>query len=193
MLDHREKEAKEASPETAKYAYLTYDPLRRMIRQMDDECIFDDIPFSLVHQDLFPHNMLISAEEDYRGGPVLSAFLDWDRAMVLPAFELCQPPEWLWAWPEDGDENESTATVLPEDEEGREIKAIFDAAAGFDVVRLAYAPEYRLARVVMTFALWRVTSQEMLKQGEKAVDEWEKVRAEMQAMWEWLVDFEDLE
>lgn len=55
---------------------------------------------------------------------------------------------WLWAWCEDGPEDDRLAgelpPPLPPDAQG--LKRLFDDAAGPIYTQFAYKPQYRLAR-----------------------------------------------
>ena len=114
--------------------------------------------------------------------PTISAILDWDSAVIASAFLSAAPLMWLWDWKYDEDENERLANNVLPTAEGRELKALFEEAAGEDHIRLAYEPAYRLARQLVLFAINDVRSNEAYREGGKAmIQEWAVVRPQGKA------------
>lgn len=107
---------------------------------------------SLYHEDLHPHNNLVSPTTQ-APEPIITGVLDWDCAAFSLSFMSSAPPLWIWAWLDDEDEDERTANDTPPTEEGRELKEVFGQAAGPLYVRYAYPSAYRLARRLMRFAI----------------------------------------
>ncbi|KAJ0124448.1 hypothetical protein J7T55_005786 [Diaporthe amygdali] len=101
--------------------------------------------FALSHLDLEPRNILVDPGTS-SDSPIISGILDWDSAVLAPAFMSCAPPMWIWNWQEDEDEDERLANEEPATIEQKELKTVFEAAAGARYVHSAYHPAYRLAR-----------------------------------------------
>ncbi|KAK0722352.1 hypothetical protein B0T26DRAFT_702394 [Lasiosphaeria miniovina] len=140
----------------------------------------DNVSCSLAHLDLECRNMLV----DPGAAENLSslAVLDWDGAILGPAFMSCAPPMWLWTRTADRVcpcaqcLGELTANDDPATPEARELKQLFEDAAGPDYLRFAYQPQYRLARKLVRFAL---RTQYTDKDGDEAsemLDEWHDLR-----------------
>lgn len=105
-----------------------------------------------------PHNIIIHhpASPDE---PMIKAFLDTDSFYFSPKFSCCEPPMWLWTPTEPAFEDaygrldERLANRTMENEERRDIKALFDEAVGPEFVRLSYPEEYRIARYLYRTAI----------------------------------------
>ncbi|KAL9617771.1 MAG: hypothetical protein Q9160_007484 [Pyrenula sp. 1 TL-2023] len=121
-----------------------------------------DNHYCLCHLDLAPRNILI--DENALESPIITGVLDLDIAVFGPSFLACGPPTWLWAW-DDGGTSTSTGAEderllndpLPTEEQ-RQIKQVFDDAAGTYYCQLAYTAEFRLARKLCHFAMTRIDS-----------------------------------
>ncbi|KAI1631773.1 phosphotransferase enzyme family-domain-containing protein [Biscogniauxia mediterranea] len=146
-----------------------------MASELDADGWFSDVPISLVHLDLGPHNILVDVDTRSED-PIISSILDWDSAVLFPMFLACEPPLWLWAWNEDEDEDERTANDIPPTLEARELKQMFEEAAGPDYMRFAYRPEYRLARKLSSFAIEGISSTDRILEAGKMLKEWRKLR-----------------
>ncbi|KAJ5715913.1 uncharacterized protein N7483_013094 [Penicillium malachiteum] len=83
---------------------------------------------------------------------------------------------WLWAWNEEGDEDERLAGKTPSSPESRQIKELFDEAAGPVFLRYAYHPQYRLARILFRFAIEGISSNEDFDRVDLLQREWDEVR-----------------
>ncbi|KAK4452745.1 hypothetical protein QBC34DRAFT_492246 [Podospora aff. communis PSN243] len=168
-----------------------------MARDMDAAGIFKDVPYSFFHTDLFPRNLL-AVVKPKPGHPVLTGVIDWDSARFFPAFMAAKPPIWLWRWAayastdsdsdpdsgsassaryrlddDDDSDDEAKAGDVPASERDREIKALFEQAAGETYMRYAYGREYWIARKLFTFAY-----EDRYKTFEPAVAAWEDYKAE---------------
>ncbi|KAI1501895.1 hypothetical protein F5X99DRAFT_408512 [Biscogniauxia marginata] len=151
------------------------DQLCTMASELDVDGWLSDVPISLAHRDFGPHNILVNVDTD-KQLPIISAVLDWDSAVLVPMFLACTPPIWLWGWKIDEEEDERTANDIPPTPEARELKQIFEDAAGPDYIRFAYRPEYRLARQLCTFALDGMASNERLREAGDMFTEWKQIR-----------------
>ncbi|KAI1193311.1 hypothetical protein F5X97DRAFT_336852 [Nemania serpens] len=131
--------------------------------------------YSLAHLDFHPRNIHVSPTSDMQL-PIISGILDWDSAILAPKFVTCRPPLWLWAWTDDEDEDERTADDEPPTPELRELKRLFEEAAGLEFEQFAYQPAFRLARQLFHFALNGVHSNEEFKEATAMLQEWQSVR-----------------
>lgn len=111
---------------------------------------FEDNAMCLCHFDFAARNIQVDPDSKHA---ILAAVLDWDMSGIAPTFMACAPPQYLWDWHDEEDEDERTADNIPETEENRTLKLTFEEAAGATYIRYAYAPEYRLARRLFRFAL----------------------------------------
>ncbi|KAK6955569.1 hypothetical protein Daesc_003209 [Daldinia eschscholtzii] len=150
------------------------DQFCHMVSDLRDWDCFDNCHISLAHLDLEPRNILINPISD-ASSPILSAILDWDSAILAPQFMCCKPPFWLWAWQGDDEEDERIANDEPPSPEGRQLKQLFEEAAGPDYVRFAYKPAYRLARQLVRFAVQGLCSNEDYNEARKMLQEWKEL------------------
>jgi aminoglycoside phosphotransferase (APT) family kinase protein len=137
-----------------------------------------DMQYSLAHLDLAPRNILV--DPTISSDPprhLITGILDWDSAVLAPRFMSCYPPLWVWAWQDDEAEDERAANDDPGTAQGRELKALFEEAAGTDYVRFAYGASYRLARRLVRFAIDGVRSNEDYKEAQVMLQEWAEVFA----------------
>ncbi|MBE3049300.1 aminoglycoside phosphotransferase family protein, partial [Candidatus Bathyarchaeota archaeon] len=139
-----------------------WDGLSQMTSELDADGWLTDRHNSIAHLDFAPRNILANPTPDTQL-PIISAILDWDSAVLAPAFMSCAPPLWVWAWQDDEDEDERTANDDPPTANGRELKKLFEEAAGEDYLRLAYEPTYRLARQLCGFAINDIRSNESFR------------------------------
>ncbi|KAI5926869.1 hypothetical protein F4810DRAFT_653870 [Camillea tinctor] len=148
-----------------------------MAAELEADGWFSDVPISLAHLDLGPHNILINIDlHTNEDAHIISSILDWDSALLLPMFAACTPPMWLWGWKEGEEEDERNANDIPPTPEAREIKQLFEEAAGPEYMRFAYRPEYRFARRLLTFALDGMSSTDGILEAGKMLKEWRKLR-----------------
>lgn len=153
------------------------DAFSTMASELDTDGWLENLPNCLAHLDFAPRNILV----DPTSGPdesIIKAVLDWDSAVLSPIFMACAPPAWLWGWREDDDEDERNANDLPPDPHNRQMKQIFEAAAGEEYMKFAYEPVYRLARRLLRFAILGIQSNQDYYDSDDMLEEWERVRAE---------------
>ncbi|KAI0186312.1 hypothetical protein EV127DRAFT_439024 [Xylaria flabelliformis] len=109
---------------------------------------------------------------------IISGILDWDSAILAPMFMSCKPPLWLWGWKEDEDEDERTANEEPPTAELRQLKKLFEDAAGPDYLRFAYQPAYRLARQLVSLMINGLRSNEDFYGADTMLKEWKAIHNE---------------
>lgn len=116
--------------------------------------------FALAHLDLFPRNILVDLDSP-SDGPIVSGILDWDNAVLAPAFMTCSPPFWIWNWQLYLDEGEDEPFKYEEPASARQkdLKEAFETAAGPLYVEAAYHPAYPLARELVRLAIFSVVDK----------------------------------
>ncbi|KAI8956836.1 kinase-like domain-containing protein [Daldinia sp. FL1419] len=144
-----------------------------IVQELETDGYFVDCHISLAHLDMHPRNIMLNPTSDTEQ-PIVSGILDWDSAVFAPQFMCCAPPLWLWAWNDDDDEDERTADELPPTPEGRQLKQLFEDAAGLDYARFAYLPAYRLARQLVRFAADGTNHNESFQDAQAIVKEWKE-------------------
>ncbi|KAJ5281334.1 hypothetical protein N7478_006706 [Penicillium angulare] len=82
-------------------------------------------------------------------GLTICGILDWKLAQFAPRWYGCAPPAWLWDEQWTASSDERFEPRQPIDEERRQAKQAFDKAVGPCFTKLAYQPQYRLARQVV--------------------------------------------
>lgn len=152
------------------------DQFCKMVAEMDAAGYFKELDghFTLSHLDLEPRNILVDLESP-PDRQFISGILDWDGAVLAPAFMSCAPPMWIWDWQEDEHEDERLANEEPATPEQKELKTVFETAAGPQYVRCAYHPAYRLARRLVHFAIDGIRSNEDVKEAEAMLGEWQRL------------------
>lgn len=138
----------------------------------------DNVPFTLqLHHTFEETAILADPSRLKRGENVITAIRDLEGLEFGPAFNQCRPPIWLWDWNNNHNRREGKSLVsigtalarckaeAPTDE-GREIKAIFDEAAGPVYRRFAYDPVYVIAR-----RAWRFCWEEIPPLADHFVDD----------------------
>jgi aminoglycoside phosphotransferase (APT) family kinase protein len=128
-----------------------------------------DVSTTLCHMDFEPRNILVDLQD--LDNP-LSGIIDWDLAIFGPSFMSCTPPMWIWSWKDNEEEDERTANDIPSTKEERELKDIFEKAAGPVFMRFAYDPVYRLARRLFQFAVSGISCQEQSVESDVMLQEW---------------------
>ncbi|KAJ4122972.1 hypothetical protein NW768_009963 [Fusarium equiseti] len=151
------------------------DQFTEMTMELEAGGWFANQHYSIAHLDLAPRNILVDVTAD-KNLPIISAVLDWDSAVLAPMFMSCTPPMWIWDWQDDEDEDERTANNDPTTPEDRELKKLFEEAAGQDYCRLAYEPAYRVARRLVQFAIDGVRSNEDFREAKTMLQEWAEMR-----------------
>ncbi|CAM1503315.1 Fc.00g080910.m01.CDS01 [Cosmosporella sp. VM-42] len=159
---------------------LEVDACCRMVSELDSEGWFTNVPTSLAHLDFAPRNVLINPTSD-TSQPIISAILDWDSAILAPAFMACAPPLWVWAWVDDEEEDERTANDEPATPQQRLLKKLFEDAAGPEYLKFAYEPVYRLARRLVQFAVEGVPMCDMSDGIWEMIEEWKDIRRQGKA------------
>lgn len=152
------------------------DKFIRMTESLKANGWFNKVGVSLCHLDLHPRNIFVDPKcRDL--DQILTGIISWDDAIFGPSFMACAPPQWIWAWLHNEEEDERTANDTPSTPEGRELKSLFEKAAGPEYLRFAYAPAYRLARRLVRFALETITSEKDMDEADAMVREWEETVA----------------
>ncbi|CAI7581210.1 unnamed protein product [Penicillium bialowiezense] len=137
--------------------------------------VLDRSDYCLCHLDLEPRNILAQAPSSTQPQTVIG-ILDWDSAIFAPALLSCSPPMWLWAWNEEADEDERLAGDIPSTPELRELKELFEEAAGPTYRRFPYGAQYRLARQLFRFTIDGLHTNEDLMATELLLKEWGDVQ-----------------
>ncbi|KAI1397808.1 hypothetical protein F4819DRAFT_470788 [Hypoxylon fuscum] len=158
-----------------------FDRFCKMTSELAAEGWFTNCHISLAHLDLEPRNILVNPTSN-SNLPIISAVIDWDNSLFAPQFMCCAPPMWLWAWLDNEDEDERMANEEPPTPEARQLKQLFEEAAGAEYLRFAYAPAYRLARRLFDFALHGMYYSHIFKEAEDMLDEWATIRQSEQSM-----------
>jgi aminoglycoside phosphotransferase (APT) family kinase protein len=148
----------------------------KMASELDADGWFVNTHYALAHLDFEPRNILVNPTNDGET-PIISSILDWDSAVLAPSFMTCAPPMWIWDWQDDEDEDERLANNEPSSPEGRELKTIFETAAGEEWVRLAYPAAYRLGRRLCRFAIDGVRSNEDFREAKDMLEEWKDIHS----------------
>ena len=134
--------------------------------------------YCLCHLDLEPRNILVRPPSPTHP-QAITGILDWDSALFAPPFMSCSPPMWLWAWNDEDEEDERLANDPPPTPELRELKQLFEDAAGLTYSRYAYGAQYRLARRLARFSIDGLRSNEDLIGAESLLQEWAEVRTSL--------------
>ena len=146
-----------------------------MAAELEARGLLNNRGYSLAHWDSAPRNILVNPTIN-SALSIIYGGLDWDIAVLAPTFRSCVPPLWIWAWREYGDEDERAANNDPPTPEARELKMLFEKAAGQQYLRFAYEPVYRLARRPFCFAVDGMHWNEHLKKAEAMLEERANVR-----------------
>ncbi|KAI8631280.1 hypothetical protein F5Y19DRAFT_473686 [Xylariaceae sp. FL1651] len=140
------------------------DRLATMTRQLDAGGWF---------QGLTPDNILIDLAPSTRE-ITITAIPDWESAMFAPSFVSCEPPSWVWDYG-DGGPGERVNNN-PVTAKGRELKGLFEEAAGSEYLKFAYGPEYRLARILVRFAMQGLYGPHWLIESEAMLRRWDYIK-----------------
>ncbi|KAI2629184.1 hypothetical protein GGS26DRAFT_591855 [Hypomontagnella submonticulosa] len=147
-----------------------------MVEELDERGYFKDVSHCLAHLDFSSYNVLIHQTSDPQQ-PIVSGIVDWDSADLAPAFMACKPPFWIWRGIEDELENERFDHDEPLTPEARQLKDIFDEAAGPEYRRFAYEPVYRLVRRLMYFVSDGRMDGEDFLEANVMLREWRHMRS----------------
>ncbi|KAI1739130.1 hypothetical protein F4680DRAFT_449234 [Xylaria scruposa] len=165
----------QSPPDKSRIEYA--DHFITMASELDEDGWLVNHHYSLAHLDLAPRNILVNPTSNMQLS-IISGVLDWDSAILAPMFMSCKPPLWLWGWKDDEDEDERTANEEPPTAESRQLKKLFEDAAGPDYLRFAYQPAYRLARQLVSFIIDGLRSNEDLYGADAMLKEWKAIRNE---------------
>ncbi|EFW18743.1 hypothetical protein D8B26_005561 [Coccidioides posadasii str. Silveira] len=152
--------------------------LGTVAEEMDARGCFGESDMVLCHTDLSPRNIMVEAAPD--GSLRICGILDWDEAVFGPRVMSCAPPSWIWQWCEDGEEDEATARLEPQDPQLRELKSIFEEEVGQDLLNLAYLPHHRLARRLCDFVLYEISCKEHMDNADRLSAEWQQLKLKME-------------
>ncbi|OJJ46471.1 hypothetical protein ASPZODRAFT_142285 [Penicilliopsis zonata CBS 506.65] len=169
ILQHQKDLATAMNPSAASFRIELYDQFLTIASEMDALGILAESGNCLCHRDLEPRNIMAHAQG-------ISGILDWDSAIFAPLVMSCAPPMWLWAWNEEDEEDERLAGDIPSAPESRQLKELFEQAAGPTYLRFAYGAQYRLARTLIHFAIDGIQVAEDLDRADLLQSEWDEVR-----------------
>jgi aminoglycoside phosphotransferase (APT) family kinase protein len=173
ILEHKKELAIAEGPNQL-FRVSFFDSFITMASEMRDLGVLDGNYYCLCHLDLEPRNILVSPPSPTQP-QAITGILDWDSALFPPPFMSCSPPMWLWAWNDEDEEDERLANNTPPIPELRELKQLFEHAAGPTYRRFAYGAQYRLARKLLRFAIDGLQSNEDLIGAELLLAEWVEV------------------
>lgn len=157
-------------------------PCRKLIRiaqQLGTGGLFDGVWNCPVTFDGFRVKLDAGPDE-----PMVTGEVNHTGAFMGPSFAACAAPYWLWVGVQNRDFDDDVFApahdrVKPATEQQREVKAIFEDAAGPDYRRFANNFHYETARKVLYFAIHgEIWYPWALYAAEEAIDEWDKLRAE---------------
>ena len=152
-----------------------YERLVVMARQMNDLDLLGDGKYCLCHLDLNVAPRNIMAEIDSKESLRITGILDWDSAIFAPRFVGCAPPMWIWAWSDEGEEDEFHANDTPTTSEQRQLKTLFEDAVGPTFLQSAYRREYRLARKLFHIAIDGMGYSTDIEEVESLLAEWAEI------------------
>ncbi|KAM0432997.1 hypothetical protein ACHAPT_004702 [Fusarium lateritium] len=131
------------------------------------------------HGDLFPRNIMVTTPDDKTA--VVTGILDWDDVHFAPAVVAFAPAAWLWIeryWKDDikeyMDEEAiwSFAQETPQNDEARELKALFEEIVGPEFLRYAYSPDAPEARKIWSCARERIGKSWVVDDLSQMVASW---------------------
>ncbi|KAI0857480.1 hypothetical protein F4860DRAFT_356866 [Xylaria cubensis] len=165
------------NPSQDAFRVVYMDRFIAMASELDEDGWLVNHHYSLAHLDFAPRNIMVNPTSDTQLN-IISGILDWDSAILAPMFMSCKPPLWLWGWKEDEDEDERTANEEPPTAELRQLKKLFEDAAGPDYLRFAYQPAYRLARQLVSLMINGLRSNEDFYGADAMLKEWKVIHNE---------------
>ncbi|KAK3986394.1 hypothetical protein QBC44DRAFT_373193 [Cladorrhinum sp. PSN332] len=163
---------------TDKAHFVAYDMRRH-------GCLEEGMPFTLGIGGFDWDTVMVDPSRSADGLNLITAIRDLDRLEFGPAFNQCIPP--LRLWDPENENEEGKPWVLfkqtitgcqapPTTDEGREIKAIFDEAAGPIYRRFAYDPLYVMARNVWKYAVENFPTSEYLSDCRPMIRMWKRMK-----------------
>ena len=150
-----------------------YSAFSAIAAQLDAvDCLGRDDGYVLCHQDLnmSPHNILIG--KDGKKDWNVTGIVDFDSAVIAPAFMACRSPTWLWVWDDDPGERDEQAGSTPETEQQRERKAAFEDVVGEQWLKFAYKPAYKVARSLCWFAMFGLHVPTWWQEADELIVAW---------------------
>ncbi|KAJ5107639.1 hypothetical protein N7456_004314 [Penicillium angulare] len=170
ILEHQKELAISRGP-SADYELHFFKRFSVIASEMNNLGMLEENGYCLCHLDLEARNILVQQK-------TITGILDWDDALFAPLFMSCAPPMWLWAWDlnEDDVENEGLAGEIPSNSESRQLKELFEEAAGPTYLRYAYSPQYRLARTLFKYCIVPITTQQDFDAVALLRSEWAELR-----------------
>lgn len=166
-----------SSPEKVLPRY--FNRLAQMAKEMDKLNCLPDEGMTMCNLDLCPRNVLVQLSDD-DSAPRISGILDWDDAIIAPAFMSCIPPFWLWQWSDEDEEDEPTAGDTPADPQMQEIKQVFEDAVGPQFMKFCCPPQYLIARKLTGFAILGLHTLEDLRAVDSLVKQWGDLRGSLE-------------
>ncbi|KAF1996303.1 hypothetical protein P154DRAFT_414104, partial [Amniculicola lignicola CBS 123094] len=134
-------------------SWPVWDDFTRIINKLDKLGFFNDHRgFHLCHLDFQIRNLL--AEVVDNSTIKITGILDWDSALLGPKFLSYRAPFFLWCDDDSQDSDEEQVLHVPENEEDRELKKIFEDTVGPEFLRYATAPEY----IILRRMFWKMRS-----------------------------------
>jgi hypothetical protein len=144
----------------------------------------DSNEFCLWHTDLFPRNIII----DVDSRPMITGIVDWDEAVFAPTFVTAVAPAWLWEsgprFDEDGDylgpddvETAERSNCVPESEQMRAVKSLFEDKAGDEYRAISGDPLGVIARRLVKFAATWQWPDWWFDLYYETLDEWAEILA----------------
>lgn len=129
--------------------------------------------FHLVHDDLFPRNILAEVKDS--NSVEITGIVDWDISFFAPNCVAFRPP--YWAWMGDGAEerDEDNARVEPEDDYDMLLWDAFVDTASSEFVRFAFTEESVLARKLF-YVVWHgMCTQYGFGLAVEVVEQWQSM------------------
>ncbi|KAJ4372032.1 hypothetical protein N0V83_003805 [Neocucurbitaria cava] len=126
--------------------------------------------FHLVHDDLYPRNIL--AVVDSPDTVEVTGIVDWDMSYFVPKFVALRPPYWAWMGDYADERDEDNANVHPENEWGTHLKIAFIKAASEDFVQFALSQEAILARKLFYILVGGLMSDERRASALELIRQW---------------------
>ncbi|KAK4163133.1 hypothetical protein QBC43DRAFT_67587 [Cladorrhinum sp. PSN259] len=150
--------------------------------------LFDGVPFTLCNGGFDWDAVVVDPSRVHEPAEVaglITAISDLPALEFAPAFNQCKPPVRLWNPEYENEEGlpwvriedaVANCRAEPSTEEGKEIKAIFDEAAGDVYRRFAYDPIYVMARRLWRFAFENFASYSCINESERMLRMWKVMR-----------------
>lgn len=107
--------------------------------------------FHLVHDDLFPRNILAVAKNSRT--VEITGIVDWDNCFFGPKFMAFRPPYWAWMEDYGHERDEQNATIKLQDSGTAKLRQAFKDAASAEYTRYALSEESVLARRLF-YVVW---------------------------------------